>query len=66
VQTVDIRKPVFQTDRGSELNFRDSYKYNIAAYEIAKMLDIDTVPVSVERKIHGQLAAFTGGWITRQ
>jgi hypothetical protein len=59
VQTVDVRQTIFQSDRGSEINFRDSYKYNIAAYEIAKMLDIDTVPVSVERKIRGQLAAFT-------
>jgi hypothetical protein len=37
-----------------ELNFVDSYKYNIAAYSLAEMLGIeDMLPVYVERKYKG-------------
>jgi hypothetical protein len=62
VQTVDISKSVFQTDRGTEFNFRDSYKFNIAAYELDKLLDLNMVPPSVERKVEGSMAAVTW-WI---
>jgi hypothetical protein len=38
----------------TELNFVDSYKYNIAAYSLAELLGIDELlPVYVERKWHG-------------
>ena len=59
IQTVDISKTSFQTIRGTELNFRDSYKFNIAAYELDKLLDLNMVPVSVERKVGGNMAAVT-------
>ena len=59
VQTVDIRKMSFQTARGTELNFRDSYRYNIAAYRLDRMLNLRMVPVSVERKVGGNTAAVT-------
>jgi hypothetical protein len=59
VQTVDESKVRFEGSRGVEMNFRDSYKFNIAAYELAKMLDLNTVPASVERKVNGQRAAVT-------
>jgi hypothetical protein len=62
VQTVDISKPSFQTLKGTELGFRDSYKFNMAAYELAKLLDLDMVPPSVERKVGGNMAAVTW-WI---
>ncbi len=59
IQTVDVRKDTHQTARGVEFDFRDSYKYNIAAYELAKILELDMVPPSVERKVTGQDAAVT-------
>src|SRR5712692_335813 len=59
IQTIDVSKPSYQTQRGTELNFRDTYKYNMAAYELAKILDLDMIPPSVERKIGGQMAAVT-------
>ena len=59
VQTVDISKPRFETTRGVEIDFRDSYKYNLAAYQLAKLLQIPTVPVSVERRVDGSSAAVT-------
>jgi hypothetical protein len=36
IQTVDISKSNFQTIWGTELAFRDSYKFNMAAYELDK------------------------------
>ena len=59
IQTVDIFKAQYQTPSGSEINFRDSYKYNIAAYELDRLLGLNMVPVSVERKVAGDLAAVT-------
>lgn len=46
-----------------ELNFVDSYKYNIAAYQLAEMLSLDDmVPVYVERRWNGQKGSF-GWWL---
>ena len=59
IQTVDIYKPVYQTPRGRKINFTDSYKYNIAAYRLDKLLLMGMVPVSVERKVRGKMAAVT-------
>ncbi len=60
LQTVDISKLSFQTVRGVEMNFRDSFKFNIAAYELGKLLGIaDMIPPSVERKYSGVTGAFT-------
>ena len=59
VQTIDEHKQKFESPRGTEINFRDSYKYNVAAYELAKMLDLNMVPPSVERKAIGSMAAVT-------
>jgi len=59
IQTVNISKTSFQTIRGTELNFRDSYKFNMAAYELDKLLELNMVPVSVERKVGGNMAAVT-------
>jgi len=40
---------------GRELNFADSYHYNIAAYELAVLLEADDmVPVTVEREWEGK------------
>lgn len=59
VQTVDISKLSFKTLNGVELNFRDSYKYNIAAYRLDRLLGLDMVPVSVERKLGGDTGSVT-------
>ena len=59
IQIVDIQKASFQTASRTELNFRDSYKFNMAAYELDKLLELNMVPVSVERKVGGNMAAVT-------
>ena len=54
LQTIDERKTEFQGANGtSELNFWDSYKYNSAAYELAKLLNLNMVPPYVERSLLG-------------
>jgi hypothetical protein len=54
-QGVDEHKSNVQLASGkTELNFVDSYKYNIAAYTLAEMLGVeDILPVYVERKYKG-------------
>jgi hypothetical protein len=59
IQTIDEYKARFESPSGSEINFRDSFKYNVAAYRLAKMLELDMVPPSVERKVAGKTSAIT-------
>jgi hypothetical protein len=58
IQSVDISKTFFQTIQGTEVNFRDCYKFDVAAYELDKLLNLNMVPVTVERKV-GDMAAVT-------
>lgn len=62
VQTIDRTLPQFMTPQGMELNFRDSWKYNVAAYRIDRLIGMDMVPVSIERKWRDADAAYTW-WI---
>ena len=57
IRCIDESKSSFVTGRGTELNFRDSYKYNIAAYRLDRLLGIGNVPVTVERKVTGKTCA---------
>ena len=53
-QDLDEHKFSKQLASGTELNFVDSYKYNIAAYGLAELLGMDDMlPVYVERKWGG-------------
>ena len=53
-QSIDEHKASMQLASGTELGFVDSYKYNIAAYQLAELLGLDDmVPVYVERKWKG-------------
>jgi hypothetical protein len=47
-------------DGHREMNFKDSYKFDIAAYELAKMLGLgNMMPVTVGRKYKGDSGALT-------
>ncbi|MGH9627727.1 MAG: hypothetical protein ACRD7E_05220 [Bryobacteraceae bacterium] len=60
IQFVDIYKPSWQGQDGSvEEHFRDTYKFNIAAYRLDKMLGLNMVPVSVEREVEARIGAVT-------
>jgi hypothetical protein len=64
-QAIDDRQTVARLSGGAraaqtELNFVDSYKYNIAAYEIATLLGLDhMMPVYVERRWNGQIGSIS-------
>ena len=62
IQRIDVVHPSFQTATGYELDFRDSYQFNIAAYRLSRLLGLDAIPVSVERRIDGRMGAVTW-WI---
>src|SRR5713101_5297739 len=54
-QSIDEHQFKKELARGTELNFVDSYKYNIAAYKLAELLGVeDMLPVYVERKWNGR------------
>jgi hypothetical protein len=57
IQDTDERKHVFESARGTELNFRDSWSFNVAGYELAKILQLNMVPPYVERKVDGRSAS---------
>jgi hypothetical protein len=59
LQTIDEYKTSFQTALGTEINFRDSWKYNVAGYKLDRLLDLHMTPVSVERKIAGKTGSVT-------
>jgi hypothetical protein len=62
IQTIDEYKDVFQSMTGTELNFRDSWRYNVAAYRLDRLLELHMTPVSVERVYNRMSGSFTW-WI---
>jgi hypothetical protein len=59
IQMIDESKREFQSSQGVELNFRDSWTFNIAAYRIDRLLGLNLIPVSVERRWRTASAAYT-------
>jgi len=60
-QYVDEYKPTIQLNDGrTEMNFRDTYKFSIAAFELAKLLGLgDMMPVTVERRWERKIGALS-------
>jgi hypothetical protein len=59
IQTIDESKREFQTGKGTEFNFRDSWTFNIAGYKIDRLIGLNMVPVSVSRRYQSKPAAWT-------
>jgi hypothetical protein len=59
IQTIDVYKKRFRTTRRTYVDFRDSYRYNVAAYRLDRLIGLNMVPVSVERRIEREKAAVT-------
>ncbi len=59
VQAIDEEKPFMDLARGRELEFRDSYKNNAAAYRLDRLLGLGMAPVTVVRVFEGKRAGFT-------
>ena len=64
VQRIRDYRTQFQGQSGGvELNFKDTYEFNIGAWKLARLLGLaDMMPPSVDRKYQGQSASFTW-WI---
>src|SRR5215218_4648883 len=54
IQSVDIEKTVFEAGRASEVKFKDTYRYNIGGYQLAVLLGMKNVPMSVKRREDGK------------
>jgi hypothetical protein len=54
LQQVDVYKALYRAKDYEEKDFRDTYKYNIAAYRVAKMLGLKNTPVCVFREYDGK------------
>jgi hypothetical protein len=59
VQTIDEFKRVVRLRTGPEFDFRDSYRNNVAAYRLDRLLGLRMVPVTVLRRYDLEEAAFT-------
>jgi hypothetical protein len=62
IQTIDERRARAETKQGIELNFRDSWKFNVAAYRLDRLIGLNMVPVSVPRR-HGRDDASYTWWV---
>ena len=62
-QAIDEMKPQMQfADGHTEFNFKDSYHYNIAGYQLATLLGMDNmIPVTVERSWNGMKGSLSWG-----
>src|SRR5271157_184676 len=60
-QAIDEHKAENKFENGRvEVNFADSYKYNIAAYQLAELIALDDIlPVYVERKWKGKTGSLS-------
>ena len=58
-QSIDESKVSFQSNLGTEMNFRDTWKFNLAAYQLDQILGLNMVPVTVERSYTGKIGSFT-------
>lgn len=59
IQTIDEERPYANLGRGAELDFRDSYRNNVAAYRLDRLLGLRMVPVSVVRHHDSKRSGFT-------
>ena len=59
IQAIDEEKPFVDLGRGREIDFRDSYRNNAAAYKLDRLLGLGMVPVTVVRRYDGRKAGFT-------
>lgn len=64
-QAIDEMKPQMKfADGQTEFNFKDSYHYNIAGYELAKLVGLDNmIPVTVERSWNGKKGSLSW-WVS--
>jgi len=65
-QSINERRSYKELKGGGEINFVDSYLYNIAAYELAKLIGLDDMlPMTIERRWDGKTGA-AAWWLSTQ
>jgi hypothetical protein len=62
IQTIDEEKAKFESMAGTEFNFKDSWKFNVAGYRLDRLIGLNMVPVSVPRRLGNHMGAYTW-WI---
>ena len=62
VQNVDVKKSTFDGIMGTELNFRDAWQFNVAGYQLAKLLGFNMVLPYVDRVVSGH-ASSVSWWL---
>ena len=62
VQHIDVYKLQYQTVMGTELNFKDTWKFNLAAYKMDRLLGMSMIPATIERHTESKDASVTW-WI---
>jgi hypothetical protein len=59
IQGIDQHKPQISLGSGMELDFHDSWRNNVAAYRLDRLLGLGMVPVTVVRRFEKGEASFT-------
>jgi len=59
LQDIDEERALFEARDRSEVGFKDSFKFNIAAYHLAQLIGFEQVPMSVERRVNGKTSSVT-------
>src|SRR5262245_48038888 len=59
IQTIDQQKSANSLASGTEIDFRDSYKNNVAAYKLDRMMGLNMIPVTVVRMYDAKKASYT-------
>jgi hypothetical protein len=59
IQRIDQHKPSFSLGGTTEVDFHDSFRGNVAAYRLDRMLGVRMTPVTVKRNDSGGPAAYT-------
>jgi hypothetical protein len=62
VQIIDEHKTQFALGSGLEMDFRDSWRNNVAAYRLDRLMGLRMIPVTVSRNDEYKLGSFTW-WI---
>jgi hypothetical protein len=59
IQTIDDFQQKADLPSGTEFNFKDSWKFNLAAYKLDRLLGLNMIPATVERRYNGRSGSFT-------
>lgn len=59
IQQVEEKSSQFHGPGAAEFNFEDSWRFNVAAYRIDRLIGLNMVPVSIERTWRSKPSAFT-------